>query len=116
VTVWKDQCEAWDGGEAAADWFSQYLDVPCRLVYMPDETFRPINPKYLDRRQPVSFADGFPFLLISEESLGELNSRLKDPVEMRRFRPNLDRKSTRLNSSHVKNSYADFCLKKKKQD
>jgi len=89
VTVWKDQCEAWDGGEAAADWFSQYLDVPCRLVYMPDKTFRPINPKYLDRRQPVSFADGFPFLLISEESLGELNSRLKDPVEMRRFRPNL---------------------------
>src|SRR5690606_41365795 len=25
-----------------------------------------------------------------------------------------DRKSTRLNSSHVKISYADFCLKKKK--
>src|SRR5690606_40915675 len=28
----------------------------------------------------------------------------------------LDRKSTRLNSSHVKNSYAVFCLKKKIQD
>src|SRR5690606_41737211 len=27
----------------------------------------------------------------------------------------LDRKSTRLNSSHVKISYAVFCLKKKKQ-
>src|SRR5690606_40108412 len=27
---------------------------------------------------------------------------------------NLDRKSTRLNSSHVKTSYAVFCLKKKK--
>src|SRR5690606_40143657 len=27
-----------------------------------------------------------------------------------------DRKSTRLNSSHVKISYAVFCLKKKKQD
>src|SRR5690606_40783638 len=26
-----------------------------------------------------------------------------------------DRKSTRLNSSHVKNSYAVFCLKKKKR-
>src|SRR5574343_230710 len=26
----------------------------------------------------------------------------------------LDRKSTRLNSSHITNSYADFCLKKKK--
>src|SRR5690606_39569047 len=29
--------------------------------------------------------------------------------------PDLDRKSTRLNSSHVKISYAVFCLKKKKQ-
>src|SRR5690606_39591582 len=27
-----------------------------------------------------------------------------------------DRKSTRLNSSHVKNSYAVFCLKKKNQN
>src|SRR5690606_38075806 len=27
----------------------------------------------------------------------------------------IDRKSTRLNSSHVKNSYAVFCLKKKRQ-
>src|SRR5690606_41003397 len=30
------------------------------------------------------------------------------------FRRDLDRKSTRLNSSHVKTSYAVFCLKKKK--
>src|SRR6266511_5090819 len=29
--------------------------------------------------------------------------------------PTLDRKSTRLNSSHVKISYAVFCLKKKKK-
>src|SRR5690606_40750559 len=29
-------------------------------------------------------------------------------------KPRLDRKSTRLNSSHVKISYAVFCLKKKK--
>src|SRR5689334_23460147 len=29
--------------------------------------------------------------------------------------PNLDRKSTRLNSSHSSISYAVFCLKKKKQ-
>src|SRR5690606_41648577 len=32
----------------------------------------------------------------------------------RRARVSLDRKSTRLNSSHVKISYAVFCLKKKK--
>src|SRR5690606_8764175 len=28
--------------------------------------------------------------------------------------PALDRKSTRLNSSHVKSSYADFCLKQQR--
>src|SRR5436309_12360216 len=33
-----------------------------------------------------------------------------------RARPLEDRKSTRLNSSHVKISYAVFCLKKKKQE
>src|SRR5438874_10739529 len=31
------------------------------------------------------------------------------------LRVNLDRKSTRLNSSHVEISYAVFCLKKKKK-
>src|SRR5439155_25741446 len=30
-------------------------------------------------------------------------------------RPGIDRKSTRLNSSHVASSYAVFCLKKKKE-
>src|SRR3989442_6540356 len=30
--------------------------------------------------------------------------------------PDLDRKSTRLNSSHVRISYAVFCLKKKNDD
>src|SRR5215475_14863048 len=33
----------------------------------------------------------------------------------RRCQPDIDRKSTRLNSSHVKISYAVFCLKKKKK-
>lgn len=37
----------------------------------------------------VSFADGYPLLLISQESLDDLNRRLPEPIEMRRFRPNL---------------------------
>src|SRR3989442_11718581 len=42
--------------------------------------------------------------------------RLADPLlDLRLFRStNTDRKSTRLNSSHVRISYAVFCLKKKK--
>src|SRR5436309_12722445 len=37
---------------------------------------------------------------------------LDDPLILEASKP--DRKSTRLNSSHVKISYAGFCLKKKK--
>src|SRR5690606_42038167 len=36
------------------------------------------------------------------------------PTHAARFAGGSDRKSTRLNSSHVKISYAVFCLKKKK--
>src|SRR3989442_6335687 len=48
-------------------------------------------------------------------------SRRREEALLRSFknqrrvkRPNQDRKSTRLNSSHVRISYAVFCLKKKK--
>src|SRR5437773_5256291 len=41
------------------------------------------------------------------EPLGGLNQRIEDV--------GLDRKSTRLNSSHITISYAVFCLKKKKK-
>jgi uncharacterized protein YcbX len=37
----------------------------------------------------VSFADGYPFLVISEASLADLNRRLDAPLEMERFRPNI---------------------------
>src|SRR5215469_18098306 len=38
------------------------------------------------------------------------------PISSRRCGPSADRKSTRLNSSHVEISYAVFCLKKKKKN
>src|SRR5690606_40565819 len=46
---------------------------------------------------------------------GSLDHRHRPGGRRRRFQPSdIDRKSTRLNSSHVKISYAVFCLKKKK--
>lgn len=38
---------------------------------------------------PLSFADGFPFLLTSEASLRDLQNRCKASVQMEQFRPNL---------------------------
>jgi uncharacterized protein YcbX len=107
VQVWDDSCSAaWLGPEAAA-WFSQVLDTPCSLVYMPEDTVRPIAHASAPPDGRVSFADAFPFLLLSEESLAELNRRLPAPLPMNRFRPNLviaggePHEEDRLGSFHI---------------
>ena len=58
---------------------------------MPEETKRIVNPIYAVNKfkDEVSFADGYPFLLIGENSLNDLNSRLERKIPMNRFRPNL---------------------------
>jgi hypothetical protein len=89
VTVWDDSCGATWLGEAPARWFSEFLGCAASLVYMPDTTVRPANPVYAPDGTRVSFADAYPFLLVSEASLADLNSRLSAPLPMNRFRPNL---------------------------
>ena len=87
--VWGDVCAAYWMGERAARWFSELLGLPASLVYMPESTRRPADPAFAPAGVRVSFADGFPFLLLSEESLEDLNTRLPQAVPMNRFRPNL---------------------------
>lgn len=89
VEVWGDGVAALDAGNDAAQWCQQYLQLPCRLVYMPETAQRLADPEYARPGQRVSFADGFPLLLISHASLDELNRRLPEPVPMNRFRPNI---------------------------
>jgi len=89
VTVWEDQCQAM-GVEASIDAvLSEWLERPVHLVYMPETALRQVDKTYAQEGDQVSFADGFPLLLISEASLEDLNSKLKAPVEMERFRPNI---------------------------
>ncbi|MBW8481968.1 MOSC domain-containing protein [Actinomadura parmotrematis] len=83
VTVHGNPCLGVDQGDAAAAWFARALGRPCRLV------------RFTGHRATahgggeVAFADGYPLLLISEESLEDLNGRLDAPLPMDRFRPNL---------------------------
>lgn len=89
VSVWSDSVRAQDGGEPAASWLSDILGQACRLVYMGDDCYRRVDGIYAREGETVSFADGFPLLLISQASLDDLNGRLSKPVPMNRFRPNL---------------------------
>jgi uncharacterized protein YcbX len=57
---------------------------------MPEGAHRAVSPFYAIRqfKDAVSYADGYPFMILSEASLQDLNSRLSEPVPMNRFRPN----------------------------
>lgn len=90
VSVWGDPCEAEE--VADCEWFSEFLlgmkSDDIRLVRMTDECTRPTDPVYAPQGQ-AAFSDGFPFLLVSEESLEYVNCRLEKPVTMANFRPNI---------------------------
>ena len=88
VRVWNDNVPGLVAPKNACEWVSELLGARCRLVYLPDAARRRVAAPYAPARL-VSFADAFPFLLLSEGSLAELNRRLERPVPMDRFRPNL---------------------------
>ncbi|HQW04861.1 MAG: MOSC domain-containing protein [Flavobacteriales bacterium] len=87
ATVWNDHVEVITGPNAASDWFTAQLGRPCTLVYMPDATLRPTDRTYAEAI--TSLSDGFPYLIISQTSLDDLNGRLDAPIGMERFRPNI---------------------------
>src|SRR5689334_24008570 len=69
------------------------------------------------RRPPRSTLFPYTTLFRSAEVLHVLGEATGQPLplETSAIRESLDRKSTRLNSSHSSISYAVFCLKKKKK-
>lgn len=108
--VWGTRSRAIAYGGGVDAWFSQVLGLECKLVYMPDDAGREINELFNAGDDVVSFADGYPQLLIGEASLKDLNERLQRsadtlvgipreteesdksvgaPLSMNRFRPNI---------------------------
>lgn len=83
--VWRSSVNALlvpEGGR----WFSQFLGRSVRLVYFPDPSEREVEG---EPGSVVAFQDAYPFLIVSRESLDDLNGRVERPLEMERFRPNL---------------------------
>ena len=93
ASVWSSTLLAAAAGPEPDAWFSAYLGRPARLVYLDDPTRRPVDPEYGRDGDVVSFADGYPLLLTSVGSLGELGDWLAAdgelPVPMTRFRPSV---------------------------
>eukprot|EP00262_Sarcandra_glabra_P006773 TRINITY_DN19323_c0_g1_i1.p1 TRINITY_DN19323_c0_g1~~TRINITY_DN19323_c0_g1_i1.p1 ORF type:complete len:311 (+),score=39.71 TRINITY_DN19323_c0_g1_i1:92-1024(+) len=89
VSVWEWSGSALDEGAEASKWFSNYLEKPSRLVRFNTESeTRAVDPNYAQGYKTM-FSDGYPFMLISQGSLNALNERLKVPLPINRFRPNI---------------------------
>jgi uncharacterized protein YcbX len=88
ATVWRDTLPLPEAAPAAA-WLSRLFGVPLRLVYQPDDAVRPVNPEWSADGDEVSLADGFPLLVATTASLAAVERAVGEPMEMRRFRPNL---------------------------
>lgn len=86
--IWDDEVDVFEVSGAYSEWFSDRLQMKCRLVSFPEKNARPVDERYQINHEHVSLADAYPFLMIGEQSLADLNSRLNEPVPMNRFRPN----------------------------
>lgn len=96
VTIFGSTVQAAAAGGAADSWFSEVVGAAVRLVYLADVRQRPTPPAFTRSSDRVSFADAFPLLAATTESLAALNELIargdrpgEGPVPMQRFRPNL---------------------------
>jgi uncharacterized protein YcbX len=97
VTVWQSNVQGLVYNGEVSEWFSDVLGKKCQLVRMPDSSQRHVNKEFDSGNDIVSFADGYPLLLIGEASLEDLNRRIEEnadmdvrvPLPMNRFRPNV---------------------------
>ena len=94
VDLWGDEMEVLSV-PGAKPWFTQYAGRELDLVYQPDSALRPLYHPELRLCPPettgrhLTFVDGNPLHIVSEESVADLNTRLESPVEASRFRANI---------------------------
>ncbi len=92
--IWNDHVISNIVSKKANDFLSDFLQKKCQLVAMPSSTERLVDAQYNTGNDIVSFADGYPFLIIGEASLQNLNDRILERqttdtlLSMRRFRTN----------------------------
>ena len=84
--VWDSQFLARRGALDADAWLSAFLNQQVHLMWTGPASHRRLKNQ---PDIPVSFADGYPLLLIGEGSLRALNHRVARELSMLRFRPNL---------------------------
>lgn len=87
--VWNHEVNAIEVSQIAHEWFSDLLKKDCKLVKMNKETRRKKSLIKAPQSTQLSFADGYPYLVLGTASLEHLNTKLETPIPMDRFRANI---------------------------
>lgn len=108
VSVWNDVVSALRMDNASSAWFSEVLNMKCELVYMPDKVQAAgWTARQTSTGEGVSFADGYPLLVLGTASVADFNTRLDNPVQAANFRPNILVEST---IPYEEESWKDFTI------
>ncbi|PWS28765.1 MOSC domain-containing protein [Pedobacter yonginense] len=89
VKIWDDDSTGIEVSHEVSEWFSHFMNMKVKLVRMPIDEKRLVETPFATNNEVVSFADGYPTLLIGQSALDGLNEKLAEPILMDRFRPNL---------------------------
>ena len=83
-------------------------EMACQVVYMPEDYVRQVNPQYATKEQDqIAFSDSYPFLLVTEASLADLNARMQETLPVNRFRPNIVLAGT---LPYVEDTWRKICI------
>lgn len=105
--IWEDEVEVIEGQPGWNEWFSEVLGEACMLVFMPEESQRPIKEKWQVNKEQVSLADGYPYLITTRSSMHELNVKMGKELDIERFRPNIVIEGTQANEEYL---WSDFSI------
>lgn len=86
TVVWGNNFTALIAPDEINGWLSSFFSHPVQLRWVGNAPTRRVK-RFED--VPLSFADGFPYLLTNEASLRDLQNRCPASVKMTQFRPNI---------------------------
>src|SRR5690554_7541112 len=118
-TALSQRYEEYQRKKKEVDTVRENLDVQLELVERKSEELERMHKQQVEQLESISgmSAEEAKEMLMESlkaEAKTEAMSYINDIMDEAKINANKDRKSTRLNSSHVRISYAVFCLKKKK--
>ena len=114
LRVWNLNIYGYRYGGEISKWLSEFLEAENIDLVNFGNDLEPrmsslVDKKLESRKDDESiYSDDSPFLLISEASLNDLNSRLKEKVPMRNFRPNFVVKDVTAPYAEVNNLILNF--------